>query len=384
MAGRPQTARGQQREGLSVDQYGDKQRMLKALSRKPPPLVGLDVNTAGVTLVGLEKAGHGFRLDAYATVPMPAGAMADQGVASVELVGQAVAEAARKAGTRLKHVAIGVPGSQVITRRIQMPAGLSERDLDLQVGIDADQHIPFPLDEVYLDYQVLGPSTKAPGSVDVLLAAARTDVIDQRVAGVEASGLRANVVDVEAYALEGAFGLLAGKLPPDLRDGVIAVVDIGAEVTTLCLLRNRQTVFTREQLFGTDNLTLQIQQRYGLDRDPAAEAQRQGTLDTDYATELLEPFRETVASQVGRLLQAYYATAGDTRLDAVLLSGPGANLPDIATVVENEIGLRTLRADPIGAIELGSGLPRERLKAESPALMIALGLALRTFDDAAR
>lgn len=358
--------------------------MLKALSRKPPPLVGLDVNTAGVTLVGLEKAGRGFRLDVYATVPMPAGAMADQGVASVELVGQTVAEAARKAGTRVKHVAIAVPGSQVITRRVQMPAGLSERDLDLQVGIDADQHIPFPLDEVYLDYQVLGPSTKAPGSVDVLLAAARTDVIDQRVAGVEASGLRANVVDVEAYALEGAFGLLAGKLPPDLRDGVIAVVDIGAEVTTLCLLRNRQTIFTREQLFGTDHLTLQIQQRYGLDRDPAAEAQRQGTLDADYTTELLEPFRETVASQVGRLLQAYYATAGDTRLDAVLLSGPGANLPDIAAVVENEIGLRTMRADPIGAIELASGLPRERLKAESPALMIALGLALRTFDDAAR
>lgn len=369
---------------MSGDEPSSRLRMLNAFKRKIPPLVGVDVNTAGITLVGLERAGRGYRMTTFATVPMPAGAMADQGIASVDLVGQTVADALRKAGTRVRDAALALPGAQVISRRILMPAELGERDLELQIGADSEQHIPFPLDEVYLDWQVLGPSPKSPGSVDVLLAAARTDVVDQRVAGVEAGGLRANVLDVEAYALEGAFGVIAPKLPADLRDGVIAVVDIGPEVSTLCLLRNRQTVFTREQLFGTDHLLLQIQQRYGLERDQALDAVRQGTLEADYVTDLLEPFRETVASQVGRLLQAYYATAGNTRVDAVLLSGPGANLPDIAAVVENEIGLHTLRADPVGALELAAGLPRERLRAESPALMIAIGLALRTFDDAAR
>lgn len=358
--------------------------MLKGLSRKPPPLVGLDINTAQVTLAGLEQVSRGYRLARYAAVPMPAGAMADQTVASVELVGQAVTDAVRKSGARVKHAAIAVPGSQVITRRVLMPDNLEGRDFDLQVGLDADQHIPFSLEEVYLDYQVLGPSTKAAGSVDVLLAAARTDAVDQRVAGLEAGGLTANVVDVEAYALESAFALLADKLPSEARHGVVAMVDIGPELSTLCVLRSGESIFTREQLFGTDNLTLQIQQRYGLEREQAVEAQRHDTLEPDFVPELLEPFRETVASQVGRLLQAYYATAGDTRVDMVLLSGPGANLPDIAPLVENEIGLSTARADPVGSIEIGPGLSRERLLAESPALMIALGLALRTFDDAAR
>jgi type IV pilus assembly protein PilM len=358
--------------------------MLKALSRKPPPLVGLDLNVSAATLVGLERAGRGHRVNAFASVPMPAGAMADQGIASVELVGQAVAEAVRRAGTRVRHAALAVPGSQVITRRILMPQGLEERDFELQVGLDADQHIPFPLEEVYLDFQVLGPSPKSVGSVDVLLAAARTDVVDQRVAGVEAGGLHASVMDVEAYALEGAYGLVAGRLPADLRQGVVALVDIGPEVTTLCVLRNREAVFTREQIFGTNHLTLQVEQRYGIDRDQALEAQRQGTLDADFTTELLAPFRETVASQVGRLLQAYYATGGQAQVAAVLLSGAGANLPDIVAAVEREVGLQTLRTDPVGSLELAPGLPRERLRADSPAFMIALGLALRTFDDAAR
>lgn len=358
--------------------------MLNALARKPPPLVGLDINASAVTLVGLERSGRGHRVTAFARVPMPAGAMADQGVASIELVGQTVAEAVRRSGTRLRHAALAVPGSQVITRRILVSEGLRERDLDLQVNLDAGQHIPFPLEEVYLDYQVLGPSPKSMDALDVLLAATRTDVVDARVAGVEAGGLHANVVDVEAYALEGAFALVADRLPAALRQGLVALVDIGPEITTLCVLREGEAVFTREQLFGTNHLTLQIEQRYGLEREQALEAQRQGTLDADFTTEILEPFRETVASQVARLLQAYYATAGQAQIAAVLLSGPGANVPEIAAVVEREVGLETLRSDPVAALELAPGLPRERLRADSPALMIALGLALRTFDDAAR
>lgn len=350
----------------------------------PPPLVGLDVNTASATLVVLGRSGRGFRVEAFGTAPMPPGAMADQNVASVELVGQAIAEAVRRSGTMRKHAALAVPGSLVISRRIPMPANLDERDLELQVNLDADQHIPFPLDEVYLDFHTLGPNLKSPESVDVLLAAARREVVDLRVDGAEAGGLTANVVDVEAYALESSYTLIAPHLAPELQRGVVALVDIGPDTTTLNVLRDGRSTFTREQTFGVEQLTAQIEQRLGLPREQALEAPRRGALDAAFVAEVLEPFRDSVASQTVRLLQAYFSISGDTRLDAVLLSGPGANLPGIAASVQELVEVPTTRADPIAGLELARGLPTERMRQESPALMLALGLALRTFDDAAR
>lgn len=350
----------------------------------PPPLVGLDVNTAAATLVVLGRAGNGYRVDAFGAAAMPAGAMADQNIASVELVGQAVAEALRRSGTSRKHAALAIPGSLVISRRIPMPANLGERDMELQVNLDADQHIPFPLEEVYLDFQVLGPNVKTPDAVEVLLAAARRDVIDLRVDAMEAGGLTANVVDIEAYALEAAYVLVAPALAPELRRGVVALIDIGPDTTTVNVLRAGRSVFTREQSFGVEQLTAQIEQVLGLPREQAIEAPRRGTLDAGFVADVLEPFRNSLASQTARLLQAYYSISGDTQLDAVLLSGPGANIPGIATAVHMLTDVRTERADPIAGLELGRGLPTERMRQESPALMLALGLALRTFDNAAR
>ncbi len=350
------------------------------LKRNTSPRLGLDISSTAVKLLELSKSGGRYRVESYAVEPLPPNSVVEKSVTDAEAVGEAIRRAVKRSGTRAREAAVAVAGSSVITKVIPMPATLSEQELEAQIELEADQYIPYPLDEVNTDFQILGPSEKNPDTVDVLLAASRSENVEMRVAAVEAGGLTAKVVDIEAYALENAFSLLADQIPDQGIERTIAVVDVGATMTTLNVLHDLKIIYTRDQVFGGKQLTEEIMRRYGLSYEEAGMAKRQGGLPDNYLTEVLEPFKEAMAQQVSRSLQFFFSSSQYSSIDQIVLAGGSASIPGVEELIHQTIGIETIIANPFASMSLASRVKPQTLSNDAPALMIACGLALRSFD----
>ncbi len=347
---------------------------------KKPPVLGLDISSTAVKLLELGKSGDRLRVESYAVEPLPPNSVIEKNISDVEAVGEAIKRAVKRSGSRTRFAAAAVAGSAVITKTVSMPANLSEDELEQQIQLEADQYIPYPLEEVNLDFEVLGPTENDPERVDVLLAASRSENVDVRVAAIELAGLKAKIVDVEAYAIENAFQLLAPQLPEQGIDQTIAVVDVGATMTTLNVMHDLKNIYTREQVFGGKQLTEEIQRRYGLSYEEAGMAKRQGGLPDNYVPEVLEPFMEAMAQQVSRSLQFFFSANQYSSVDHIVLAGGSAMIPGIDELIADKLGVHTSIANPFANMTLASRVKAQSLSNDAPALMIACGLALRSFD----
>jgi type IV pilus assembly protein PilM len=346
---------------------------------KAPPLVGLDISSTAVKLLQLSQSGGRFRIEHYAVEPLPPNAVVEKNIVEVEAVGEAIRRAVQRSGIKTKFAAAAVAGSAIITKVLPMQADLSEDELESQIQAEANQYIPYPLEEVSMDFEVLGPVKDNPEMVNVLLAASRTENVEMRSAALSLGGLTAKVVDVEAFAMENAFRLIADQMPAG-RDGLVAIVDIGATMTTLNVLKNQRSIYTREQVFGGKQLTDEVMRRYGLSYEEAGLAKRQGGLPESYEIEVLEPFKEAMTQQVSRLLQFFFAGSEHNRVDQIVLAGGCASIAGVKEMVEEQIGVPTVIASPVAAMTLSAKVQAQALQADAPALMIACGLALRSFD----
>lgn len=268
-------------------------------------LVGLDISSTSVKLLELSKHNGHYRVESYAVEPVAAGAVVEKTIVDAESVGAAIHQAVRRSRTTAKHAAVAVAGSNVITKIIALPATLNDDDMATQIELEADHYIPYPLDEVNLDFEVIGPSERDPDVAEVLLAASRRENVDIRVAAVELGGLTAKVVDVEAYAAENVVALMAQQMKSLSAAQVIVIFDMGATMTSLTVLDHLKIVYTREQSFGGKQLTEEIQNRYGLSYEEAGRAKRHGGLPADYEDEVLTPFKQAMAQQVARSLQFF-------------------------------------------------------------------------------
>jgi len=343
------------------------------------PLVGLDISSTAVKLLQLSESGGRYRVEHYAVEPLPPNAVVEKNIVEVEAVAEAIRRAVARSGTKAKHAAAAVSGSSVITKVIPMQGGLDQDAMEDQVQMEASNYIPYPIEEVSLDFEVLGPVPNNPEMIQVLLAASRTENVDARQSALELAGISAKVIDVEAFAMENAFKLVADQLSVP-RDAIVALVDIGATMTTLNVLRSQRSIYTREQVFGGKQLTDEIMRRYGLSYDEAGQAKRQGGLPESYDVEVLEPFKEALVQQVSRLLQFFYAGSDFNRVDQVVLAGGCASIAGIANLVEEQIGVPTVVANPLANMALGPRVQAHALAQDAPALMIACGLAMRSFD----
>lgn len=348
--------------------------------KKSVPLIGIDISATAVKLLELSRSGGRYRVESYAVEPLPSNSVVDKNISDVEAVGEAIGRALKKSGSKTKQAAAAVAGSAVITKIITMPADISEDDMESQIQVEADQYIPFPLEEVSMDFEVIGPSENAPERVDVLLAASRSDNVDVRVAALEVGGLGAKVIDVEAFALENTVRLLAEDLFGDASDKIVAVADVGATVTTFSVLENMKIVYSREQAFGGSQLTEEIQRRYGLSYEEAGLAKRQGGLPDNYEPEVLEPFKESMAQQIGRAQQFFYSSSQISNIDHLIIAGGCASIPGIAEVVEERIGVPVTIGNPFASMAVSSRIPAQALANDAPAMMVSCGLALRGFD----
>ncbi len=348
--------------------------------RKKPSLLGIDISSTSIKVLELGGTQDRFVVESYASEPLPPNAVTERNITDVQLVGEAIGRAVKRSGTRIKSAACAVSGAAVITKLISMPAELSEDEMEQQIRVEADQYIPYPLEEVSLDFEVQGPSETEPNRVDVLLAASRSDNIDVRVAALEAGGLAAKVVDVEAFALENAVAHLLRKQPETEPGETVAIVDIGAATTSLSVLRNLKVIYTREQLFGGKVLTEEIQRRYGLSYQEAGLAKRQGGLPDNYEPEVLNPFKETMALEVNRALQFFYSSSQIGAVDQLILAGGCSSIPGVVDVVAKKCGTAVTIANPFAGIQCAGRISTQTIANDAPSLMISFGLALRSFD----
>ena len=354
---------------------------LSIFNLKARPLIGLDISSSTIKLVELSDAGKGVqRIERYTIEPLPRDAVVDGNITNLEAVAEAVKRAWKRLGSSVKHVAMALPAAAVITKRIVVPAGQREQDLELQVETEANQYIPFALDEVNLDFQVIGPAPSGADDVEVLIAASRKEKVEDRVACADAAGLIPVVMDVESYAMQAAFELVEAQLPGLGRDRIIALIDIGANVMNVTVLKNDQQLYTREQAFGGNLLTQDIMRVYGMRIEEAEAAKRTGALPENYEAELLRPFMDSLALEVSRALQFFFTSTQYSRVDYIVLAGGCAVIAGLEEVVAARTQIETIVANPFVNMLTSSRIRPKQLIADAPSLMVACGLALRRFD----
>lgn len=351
------------------------------LGGKSKALIGLDISSSAVKLVELAEAGaNQFRLERYAIEPLPRDAVTDGNIASLEAVAESIRRAWKRLGSSTRQVSLALPAAAVITKKITLPAGLRELEMEIQVESEANQYIPFAIEEVNLDYQVLGPANSGTDEVEVLIAASRKEKVEDRVAAAEAAGLKAVVMDVESFASQAAFDLIKRRLPEAGKGKVVALVDIGAQMMKVTILRDENVLYSREQAFGGNQLTQDISRSYGMSTEEAEAAKRSNSLPENYEHDLLRPFTESVALEVSRALQFFFTSTQFNQVDHIILSGGCAVIPGIDQVVAGRTQVTTEVANPFVGMALSQRVRPKNLAAEAPALLVACGLALRRFD----
>lgn len=360
-----------------------------AFFKKKDRVLGIDISPSAVKLIELSRSGIRYTVEAMAVEPLPEGAIHDRNPADTEKVGTAIRRAVKNSGTRLRRAAVAVPTSSVITRTIPMPAEFSEAEIEGNIQLDASQYIPFPLEEIHLDFQVMPESPKeTPGTQNVMLVASRQENVDLRQEALEEASLKSAIVDVEAYALENSFrflGTALSKQPGNSAANTLTgLLDIGATISTLYILRGDRVIFTREQSFGTDQLTMTIMTTYDLPRERAELAKRSNELPDNYQTDILNPFLKSTALQVEQALQFFFSSdqysSGQQNIENLILVGGGAMTPGLDEIVREHLSIPTTIGNPFTQMGNAARINRASLMRDAPLFAIACGLALRSYE----
>ena len=349
-------------------------------SNQPAPLLGLDVSSSSVKLVELsrDKSGN-LVLERCAIEPLERGWISDGNIEKFDEVAEAVRRLVKKSGAKTKNVAMALPPSAVITKKIIIPGGLSDIELELQVEAEANQYIPFPLDEVSLDFCVIGPSSSSSGDVDVLIAASRREKVQDIQGLAEAAGLKPVVVDVESYASRLATARLIENLPNKGVGNIVALFEVGALTTSMQVLRDDEVLYDRDQAFGGAQLTQLIVRQYGFSLEEAETKKRSGELPDDYESSVLKPFVESMVQEIGRALQFFFTSTPHNKVDYIMLAGGSSALPGLTNAVTQHTTFPCNLVNPFEGMEMGASVRLKKMTREAPSYLTSCGLALRRF-----
>ena len=350
------------------------------LYRKPNKgLIGVDISSTSVKLLELSvKSGNRYWVESYALVPLPEGSVVEKNILNPEAVGDALERAINLANTQSTAAAFAIPTSMVITKTIEMDADMTDDEREVQIRMDAEQYIPFPLDEASLDFEVLPERLANPNRVNVLLVATRLENIEARSEVLELANLTAKIADVESFAIENAYQVFSDTLPMGVN--TVGILDIGHTMTTLSVMQKNKVIYTREQVLGGKQLTQEIQNRYGLSFEEAGRAKKSRSLPDDYDVEVLEPYLDAVVQQAARSLQFFFSSSQFNEIDHILLAGGNANIPGLAKLLQQKLGYRVTIANPFLQMGFSPQIDIKKIENDASSLMVACGLALRSFD----
>ena len=337
--------------------------------RKPAPLIGLDISSSSIKLVELDQSPDGsYILERCALETLEAGWVIDGVIEKFDEVTQAVERVIKKSGSKAKNVAMALPAAAVITKRIVLPAGLTEAEMEIQVETEANQYIPFSLDEVSLDFCTIGPSANSPDDIEVLIAASRKEKVEERQSLAEAVGLKPVVLDIDSYAARAVALEQIKRLPNQGKDLIVA------------LFQNGNVLYERDQMFGGAQLTQLIVRQYGFSSEEAEQKKRGGDLPDDFAQTVLAPFVEGTAQEVARALQFFYTSTPFNSVDYILLAGGGSNLEGLVETVASTTSTVCKLVDPFDGMHIAPSVKDKQLRLSSASYIGACGLAMRRFS----
>ncbi len=343
-------------------------------------MIGLDISSSSVKLVELGQDDSGaYILERFASESFEKGWITDGQIEKFDEVADAVRRVIAKSGSKTKDVVMAMPQSSVITKKIMLPAGLRDEELEIQVESEANQYIPFSLDEVSLDFCVIGPSQTSVGDVEVLIAASRKDRVQDRQGLAEAAGLRPVVLDIESHASRLAMSRVVGALPNEGRDALVALFEIGADTTSLKVLRDEEMLYDRDQAFGGSQLTQLISRQYGFSFEEAEQKKLAADLPDDYEQQILSPFVDSLSQEIGRALQYFFTSTPHHKVHYVMLAGGTATLPGLKDRVTELTGFASMVVNPFDNMKLGGAVRESKLRREAPSYLTACGLAMRRF-----
>lgn len=355
--------------------------MLSSLwKKKASMMIGIDIGSHSVKAVLLSQGNKGYVLEAIASEPMPRGGVLDREIQDIEAVGKVIAKIRKQIPSTVTQAAAAVSGQTVITKVIYMDVALSEDELASQIEIEADSLIPYPLDEVSLDFETLDVNESDPSKVNVLLSAARTESIEARVSALDSGGFEAKVIDVESYAISRAYDLSLSMLPDDANKKTVAIVDIGATMTLFSVTDAGKHIYSRDQIFGGEQYTRSIVSYYNKSFDEAEEAKISNDLPPNYTFEVLAPFHTILVQQIRRAIQMFLTSSGRERVDYLVVSGGTALVEGVEELLTEELGIHTVIANPFDSMEISKDINLEELQKSAPQYMVAAGLALRSFS----
>jgi type IV pilus assembly protein PilM len=343
-------------------------------------MLGLDISSSSVKLVelGRDKAGT-LILERCAIEPLERGWITDGNIEKFDEVADALRRLVRKSGSYTKNVAMALPPSAVITKKIALQGGLTDQELEFQVEAEANQYIPFPLDEVSLDFCVIGPRASSPDEVEVLIAASRREKIQDIQGLAEAAGLKPVVVDVESYASRFAVARLIEAFPNKGADRVMALFEVGALTTSMQVILNDEVLYERDQAFGGAQLTQAIVRQYGFSLEEAEGKKRSGELPDDYEAVVLKPFVDSLVQELGRALQFFFTSTPHNKVDQVLMAGGSSALTGLTTAVTQHTTFQCTLVNPFDGMKMGEGVRLKAMNREATSYLTSCGLALRRF-----
>lgn len=320
------------------------------------------------------------RVERYAISRLPREAVTDGSIAKPELVEKALREAWQSLDTRTRDIVLALPASAVTAKKLILPLEASEADIETQAISEAHQVVPFPMEEITLDFQILGPAERSPNDNEVLVVITRKDRVEERVAVAESAGLKTVIMDVDTYATLRGFDQVAFQLPNEGKGQTVAVVDIGHTTTHVNIMHDNKPVYQREHPFGGQILTQEISRRFGLPWDEAEDAKIKGLLPESFEGEVLRPFLDSAAQEISRALQLFFASSPQQHVDHILLAGGCAAVPGLDEAVFGKTQISTIIANPFAKMAVSNQVKPRQLAQDAPALFVACGLALRRFD----
>lgn len=350
--------------------------MKSLFKKKLPPIVGVDIGTRQIKAVLLEQSGDGYALQGYACEPITKNAFQEREIKDFEPLSIALKKLKKTLNTRVKQVAVAVAGSSVISKVVYMEPDQNDFELENQIEIEADSLIPYPLEEVYLDFEELGESTTHVGKVDVLLTAAHKDQVDARLVLVREASFEPKVVDVEGYALGNAIDFF---YPGQEEDKPVCCINVGASLLQVCVVQNGNVTYSKEHAFGLNSLINDLAAIHMIDRDEAERQLLSHTLPSTWVEDTLPIFAANLQQNINRALQMYMSTLHAERPAKILFSGGAAVLSPLIEILQQEFDIEVEVFNPFEGMTTNSKLDSSHLQEVAPQLAIAAGLASRSF-----
>lgn len=346
---------------------------MRLFRTKQTGVVGVDIGSRSIKLVELAGNYKRPKVIAWGIAPLPAGAFSDSTISDSDAISEALNQLLISTNAKSNNIAVAVSSSQAITKILGMPADMRKMELEEQVSVEALHFIPYPIDEVNIDFEVIGPSAQNADENDVLLVACRRSIVDDYIDVVEDIGLELRYVDIDTYALERAYrtqnnATINAKTP-------IALFDIGSANSHLMVLDDERVIYSRHQSFGAADLVKLIRKEYDITADEAEEVLRTPKLPHDFNQKVQEPFVQMLQIELRRALQFFYSSSSVADVDHIVLAGATSALDGIELDLEKQMRTKVKTLDPLGNATIRAR--REAAKRVAPSLAVAYGLALR-------